>query len=432
MSRANQLRDILLFLVRQTLLAPEAAIRESEIAHRVLGRRSDFNPLDDNIVRVQMAHLRKKLDLFFATEGKEEEVILKIALGSYKPIFSSRIKPLPKPLAVTDATTEVPAVNEGETLRSQKAEASTELVATVSKSNRRPNLAFVSLAAALILAAACAVLSIHSYRQQQELKRMQTALMPWKSQPALAAIWGGFLDSSHETDIVIGDNSLLLIEQLTGKLTPFDSYVNRSYLNDPQLSSYNADRRFLLDLLARKTMGSTSEFKFAHRIMSLDPQGQKLRMFSARQYTAGLLKQDNVILVGGRVSNPWQNAFSDKLNFVEEMMFKKTGQSAVTNLAPHQGESSSFASSEQIGYCAISYFPDPVQKTYVLLISGTNAEATEAAGDFLLSEEQLSSFLAKLNTKTFPPFEVLLKITQVRGTPLNSSIEAYRVYPMPH
>jgi hypothetical protein len=104
----------------------------------------------------------------------------------------------------------------------------------------------------------------------------------------------------------------------------------------------------------------------------------------------------------------------------------------VSNLVPRQGEPANYASSEQVGYCAIGYFPNQAQNTYVLLLAGTNAEATEAAGDFLLSEDQLSTFLAKLHTKTFPPFEVLLKITQVRGTPLNSSIETYRVYPMPH
>ena len=92
LSRATQLRDILLFIVRQTILQPEEPIHEFEIAHRVLGRRSDFNPLDDNIVRVQMAHLRKKLDLYFSTEGKDEEVVITVALGTYKPVFSNRSK----------------------------------------------------------------------------------------------------------------------------------------------------------------------------------------------------------------------------------------------------------------------------------------------------------------------------------------------------
>src|SRR5579862_4278273 len=92
LSRATQLRDILLFIVRQTILQPGEPIHEFEIAHRVLGRRSDFNPLDDNIVRVQMAHLRKKLDLYFSTEGKDEDVVITVALGTYKPVFRSRSK----------------------------------------------------------------------------------------------------------------------------------------------------------------------------------------------------------------------------------------------------------------------------------------------------------------------------------------------------
>jgi hypothetical protein len=59
---------------------------------------------------------------------------------------------------------------------------------------------------------------------------------------------------------------------------------------------------------------------------------------------------------------------------------------------------------------------------------GTNAEATEAAGDFLLSEDQLSNFKKKLQLNKLPFFEVLLKVSSVRGSPLTETIEAYRTY----
>jgi hypothetical protein len=77
----------------------------------------------------------------------------------------------------------------------------------------------------------------------------------------------------------------------------------------------------------------------------------------------------------------------------------------------------------------VAYLPSPAQNTAVLLLEGTGSEATEAAGDFLFSEEQLSGLLKKFGTRTFPPFEVLLKISQVKGTPLTTSIEAFRTHP---
>ena len=69
---------------------------------------------------------------------------------------------------------------------------------------------------------------------------------------------------------------------------------------------------------------------------------------------------------------------------------------------------------------------------YEELTEGTGAEATEAAGNFLLSENQLSSFKRLLRAEKFPYFEVLLKVASVRGTPLTAAIEAYRSYPNLH
>jgi hypothetical protein len=76
----------------------------------------------------------------------------------------------------------------------------------------------------------------------------------------------------------------------------------------------------------------------------------------------------------------------------------------------------------------VAFLPNPEHNGIVLLIEGTNAEATEAAGDFLLSEDQLSSFKKALHVSTFPYFEALLKVSSVRGTPLTATVEAYRTY----
>lgn len=67
-----------------------------------------------------------------------------------------------------------------------------------------------------------------------------------------------------------------------------------------------------------------------------------------------------------------------------------------------------------------------------MLIEGTDAEASEAAGDFLLSDDQLSSFKKLIHVEKIPYFEVLLKVSSVPGTPLTASVEAYRAYPALH
>jgi hypothetical protein len=76
----------------------------------------------------------------------------------------------------------------------------------------------------------------------------------------------------------------------------------------------------------------------------------------------------------------------------------------------------------------VAYLPNPDHDGKVLLLEGTSSEATEAAGDFLLSDK-FSAFHQMLHTTGLPYFEVLLKTSQVRGTPLTVTIEAYRTYP---
>ena len=145
-----------------------------------------------------------------------------------------------------------------------------------------------------------------------------------------------------------------------------------------------------------------------------------------------LVKQDNVILIGGRVSNPWSELFENRLNFVEDTKFEGFGTTIVENRSPAAGEPRTYTSTDSVGYCVVAYMPNPGQEGKVLLLEGTSSEATEAAGDFLLSGEQFSAFLQTLHATSLPYFEVLLKTSQVRGTPLTATVQAYRAYPNLH
>lgn len=426
--RATQLRDMLLFIVRQTIVSPDEPIHESEIAHRVLGRRMDFNPLDDNIVRVQMAHLRKKLDLYFSTEGQNEETVITVALGSYRPVFSarSRLGPPAVPEGHADS-----AAREAEASREESAEAPAsdgqrQEARPREKQRDRLLLPVAAVLAIVALAASCTGLWFRLHAVQQSLDAARQSLSPWKNEPAVATLWSNFFDTSRDTDVVLSDDSYLLIEQISKQSTPLFGYLNRTYLYQAQSGSASADTRFVQGLIATKGLGNTSEFKLAERILALDPLGKNLHLYSARQYMPALVKQDNLILIGGRVSNPWAELFENQLNFVENTRFENYGVTMVTNRAPAPGEPAVYMSTDSVGYCVVAFLPSSDQNGKVLLIEGTSAESTEAAGDFL-SEEQFAAFRAKLHRDTLPYFEVLLKTSQVRGTPLTVTVESYRI-----
>jgi hypothetical protein len=62
-------------------------ISEYEIAVEALGRRADFDPALDSIVRVEAHRVRRKLKEIYDQEGEEHSLRLVLPLGSYLPQF---------------------------------------------------------------------------------------------------------------------------------------------------------------------------------------------------------------------------------------------------------------------------------------------------------------------------------------------------------
>jgi hypothetical protein len=96
---------------------------------------------------------------------------------------------------------------------------------------------------------------------------------------------------------------------------------------------------------------------------------------------------------------------------------------------PANGEHDLYSEAGTVGYCVVAYLPNPEHNGKVLLIEGTSAQATEAGGDFLLSEDKLLDFQKMLHAAKLPYFEVLLTTSQMKGSPLDVGIEEYRTYP---
>src|SRR5687768_5334827 len=81
--RSKRVRDFLLFICRRALQDENAPIREAEIRTAVFGRSPDADDPEDTLVRVQASQLRKRLQVYFATEGAEERMVIEVPKGSY-------------------------------------------------------------------------------------------------------------------------------------------------------------------------------------------------------------------------------------------------------------------------------------------------------------------------------------------------------------
>jgi hypothetical protein len=88
-----QLVSFLRYVVEATLAGKAASIKSYSIGIEALGRREDFDPHIDPIVRVEAGRLRRALVCYYAGEGAGRPIVLEIPLGHYVPIFYYRKYP---------------------------------------------------------------------------------------------------------------------------------------------------------------------------------------------------------------------------------------------------------------------------------------------------------------------------------------------------
>ncbi len=407
--RATRLQELLLYLAKCSLKDGCDKVHEQQIGIDVFGRPEAYDTSVDNIVRTSVSELRKRIEAYFESEGRSEALILEIPRWSYTLVFHSRLSEPASPAAESSA-----------------APAGPEVVPAADALFPRRGFAGALIAAGVVivlLIGAC--VWFHA-----RYKALYQSFYPWRSEPAVAELWNRILDAGPDTDLVLADASFGLLQDLRKERFPFDEYLNRSYIAQLQGQNMSPQMLTAVNRIALWNLGSQDEFKLARRIMTLDPLGKRIHLYSARDYMPDLATRDNVILIGGNLSNPWDDLFEGRMNFVTT--FASDGSIAVANRSPHPNEQPIYQQTPSVEYCVVAYLPNPDHNGIVLLIEGTNAEATEAAGDFLLSEYQLSSFAKMLHVEQLPYFEVLLKVSSVPGTPLSSAIEAYREYPNLH
>ena len=394
---SEALCKLLQYLAHHTLNSPADHLKEYQIGTEVLGRPPDFDPQTDSSVRMQVGRLRTKLTEYYNSAGIHDPILVDIPKGRYTLSFERRVD-APQQEVVHEAVVHPP--------RSASAQ-------------RR-----WMLAGLIVLAIACAALWIQN-------RILYRSFYPWQSKPAVSAFWSGILDARPDTDVVMADSSFSLVQLITKKSFSFEDYRNRSYISQLQTQDdLSPDMRSALNLIASKNLESSSDVRLAQRILTLDPLGKRIHLYYAREYQPALIKQDNLILIGSPIANPWDELFESRLTFIATLDYG--APTFITDRAPTAGEQSTYIPTGSVGYCTVAYLPNSDQNGSVLLIEGTGSEATEAAGDFLLSEDQLSNFQKMLHVTKLPYFEVLLKASQVKGTPLSTTLVAYRIYPNLH
>jgi hypothetical protein len=410
--RSARLRDFLLYVGMRSLKNGGAEIHEQEIGAKVFGREPYYDGSRDNIVRVNATELRKRIELYFATDGAHESIVLEIPRGGYRPVFHWRLPSDPSQptspveIAPAEVVQDAPTVVER------------------SAGNRAVYLALAAVA--IVLAIACAVL----LKQNLALRSPSAR---WAGTPTVESFWKDFAKGQQEVDIVLPDASVTMSAEITHQNIMLIDYLEHNYINQQEAASLSPDRVSDLKDIFSHSLVTIGDFHAAQQILALPPVAPSLRMVLGRFYTADSIKRNSFVLLGGRKANPWTGLFEDQLNFI--LAFDPQRNDAlVTDRHPQVGERSSYAAwtdSNDLttGYSVVAYLSNPNRTGNVILLAGTDSDTTNAAAEFLTSEPSLAKFRNTLKVKKFPHFEILLKTSRVSSTFLNTEIIAYRLHP---
>ncbi len=92
-SRRHQ--QLLRHLVNAAMAGNTGALKEHVLAIEVFARRQDaYDPARDTIVRVEARRLRQRLARFYADEGRDAALEIRVPVGSYVPTLHRRDAPL--------------------------------------------------------------------------------------------------------------------------------------------------------------------------------------------------------------------------------------------------------------------------------------------------------------------------------------------------
>jgi len=387
--KSSRLSDFLRYICDRTLSGHPEEVHEQFVGHHVFDRPIDYNPADDNIVRVSARQLRTKLRQYFDTHGREERWRVEIPKGGYLPVFRERHPQAP---------------NNGQ-------------AGPDARVNPRPHLLKWGAIPIIIAAVVLLVLGVWGWEQTRQT-------------PAVSPTIDFFAGSKGPVQVVLSDSALVLMEDLEGRQVSLASYEDRTYRNMPKKFSARPDLQHYWNLLASRQISNVGDMEAGSRfVASMSVHGSNVVTRNACNMTVRDFMSGNFILLGTAYSNPWSELFSKNLNFQITIH-------TVRNLKPSKGEKSNYLlgskwKTKSLSYAHVALVPNLTNTGRVLLVAGLNMQSTEAASDFLLdpsSTPKLRKILGPGNISRLPGFELLLQTSTIAGAPNTTRIVASRVY----
>ncbi len=368
------------FLGDHALNNPAEHLKEYQIATEILGRPADFDPQLDSSVRVKIGRLRNRLAKYYRTVGKQDPVIVEIPRGKYTLSFRNRNVPV-KPLTVP-----IPAPP------------------VVPPWYRRRGFVSAAIIVALLL---IGVAVIPITRAIRAASQGRYGYMAPHSSGALEMFWSPFLDEGEEPFVVF-KNSEFVGSSTTG-LRRIDPSHDRP------------------DQLTQRYTG-IGEVMAVHKLTRLfDRLGWSFHLKRSGLFTVDDARDNDLIFIG----SPSRNL--SEIPSTHEFVLKEVAKTpngmkiAVIDSHPKSGSSGEYfpnheGQTDGVEFAIVALEKGLDRLHWTLYLEGTSTVATEAAVDFVCSENSISDLLQKLHeTKQSAPtpFEGLLRVKVANDIPVD-------------
>lgn len=415
--RSPAMRAFLLYISEHAISGRTDRLKEQTIGTEVLGRRPNYDPADDNIVRVRAHELRGRLERYFTSEGVNEPFIITIPKGAYTPEFVLRETGTPEELQ-PEPQAEEPAPPEPKTGSTVTATAATP------KLTARQWIVFASV---VLLAIVCSV-AITQYVSARKSGTTATAL----SSP-IHDFWAQFFTRpNEELKVVYADTSFALWQDLNNKSLDLGDYLNRKYLD--------VKGNKLFSVVMRRVTSPADMASSVNLANVANQFGGHAKAQFARDADSEFFHGTNVVLLGSHRSNPWVAIYEPSLNFQLDQD-PHSGAPLFRNRSPRDREVAIY------GIPSAFDTQKDEEKTYpsfgvvallkgcgdhglTVLVEGLNTQATQAAGDMVTDPHRLGALLKSIGHQpgtTVPAFEALFQITSMPGGYDDPKVIAYRL-----
>jgi hypothetical protein len=402
LGRSELLSDFLIYIVDRCIRGRIDEITEQRVGVIVFGRTEGYDPNDDNIVRSYARKLRKRIEVYFATEGCEETLRLEIPRGGYTPIFSDCA---PSPQTSESAASEETGLQGSEITEPIAAE-SVEIVSAVVPGASDQAAEYYRIRPGMIFALLIGLIAGIGFMLLRPSRWMES-----RQELLSHVLWSQLFSKDRDTFVVPSDDGLIVMQRFTERPVSLTAYVNGSYRTAVKTNGEpNADN--ILRLGSRR-FTSVVDLDFATHLAQLrEVFPERLMVRYARDLRMDDLRTGNAILIGSDEANPWLELFRPQLHFRFRFDPDPDKPSGFANLYPRPGEAALYTTKgqEEQTYGIIAYLPNLTNSGHVLIVAGLNTAGTQAAAAFLLDPSSMMPILQRARTPhgDLQPFELLV------------------------